>query len=119
MGKIDVTLKIQNIDKPGKVYEGDFLVDTGAKYTVLPENVWKALDLKPERNQKFSLADGSTVQRPVSSAYIKYGSIQAPSTVILGKKKDSQLLGVFTLEAMGLTISPFTREIYPDKLMTL
>lgn len=95
------------------------MVDTGAKYTVLPEKIWKALDLKPERHQKFSLADGSIIVRPISSAYVTYENIQAPSTVILGEKKDSPLLGVFTLEAMGLTISPFTRQIYPDKLMTL
>lgn len=119
MGKIDVTLQIKNPHKPEKSYTGEFLVDTGAKYTVLPEKIWKLLDLKPERMQKFSLADGSVVERSISSAYIKFKTMEAPGPVILGKKNDSPLFGVVNLETMGLTISPFTREIYPDKLMTL
>ena len=119
MGKIDVTLQIKNPHQPGKTFTGEFLVDTGAKYTVLPEKIWKLLALKPERSQKFSLADGSVVERPISSAYIKYKNMEAPGPVILGEKNDSPLFGVVNLETMGLTISPFSREIYPDTLMTL
>ena len=43
-----------------------FLVDTGAVYTVLPEDVWPALKLKPQRTVEFSLADGTIISRQVS-----------------------------------------------------
>ncbi len=42
-----------------------FLVDTGAVYTVLPANIWRALGLKGDRVAEFTLADGTTIQRQV------------------------------------------------------
>jgi predicted aspartyl protease len=75
--------------------------------------------LKPERTQEFSLADGTVVTRKISSAYIKFGTTESATVVILGEKDNSPLLGVVTLETLGLTISPFTREIYPDRLMPI
>jgi len=36
--------------------EVDFLVDSGASYTVLPEKVWKSLGLKPFEKMEFVLA---------------------------------------------------------------
>ncbi len=43
-----------------------FLVDSGAIYSVLPEEVWRALGLKPERTVEFTLADGTSIERGVS-----------------------------------------------------
>ena len=37
--------------------------------------------------------------------------------VILGEPKDEALLGSLTLEALGLVLNPFTRELMPAKLM--
>ena len=43
-----------------------FLVDSGAAYSVLPQEVWRALGLRPTRTVDFALADGSIIQRDVS-----------------------------------------------------
>jgi hypothetical protein len=45
------------------------------------------------------------------------GQQKAPSTVVLGKKGDSALLGAITLENMGLMVDPFNRKLRPMKLM--
>ncbi len=37
--------------------------------------------------------------------------------VILGEGNDEALLGVLTLEALGLMLNPFNRELVPMKLM--
>ncbi len=49
----------------GKQATVRFLVDSGATYTLVPHDVWKALDLVPKRTVTFTLADGTPVQRAV------------------------------------------------------
>ncbi|MBI2415329.1 MAG: retroviral-like aspartic protease family protein [Candidatus Kerfeldbacteria bacterium] len=117
MGIVNTSLKIKNPSDLTKIYEGDFLVDTGAQYTVLPQAVWKKLDLHPQRRQKFSLADGSIVERLIGSAYVELQGTESVTPVVLGKKDDSFILGVVTLENLGFSINPFNRELYPAKLM--
>ena len=47
MGMTQVALKVKNPRKPSKVFEGEFLVDSGATYTVVPEGVLRKLGIKP------------------------------------------------------------------------
>jgi len=117
MGITNVVTKIQNIDKPKKQAEGEFMVDTGAVYTVVPYTMSRALDLQVTKTQKFSLADGTTVERDLSYAMIEIEGERAPSTVVIGKRGDSALLGAVTLESMGLIVDPFKRKLRPMKLM--
>lgn len=117
MGIVNVPVTVSNIHHPDKMYAGEFLVDTGAGYTVLPEKVWKQLGLRSEREQSFSLADGKIVKRNIGHAYVEYAGKRTPTSVVLGKKNDSALLGVIVLEELGLSIDPFQRKIYSAHLM--
>jgi predicted aspartyl protease len=54
-----------------------FLVDTGAVYTVLPENVWRGLGLRGDRVVEFTLADGTAIRRDVSECRIQAGGRSA------------------------------------------
>jgi len=94
-----------------------FLVDTGAVYTVLPENVWRALRLKGGRIAEFTLADGTTIRREVSECRIQVEGQIATSPVVLGGAEDAPLLGAVTLETLGLMVNPLTRELLPMRLM--
>ncbi len=116
MGMTAVTLKIKNLKDPKKTYEGEFLVDSGAHFTVLPERIWKDLGLKVEKEQDFSLADGKIISRKIGNAFVEYSGDQIASPVVLGEKNDTALLGVLTLEGMGLMLDPFKRQIYKSKL---
>lgn len=117
MGMTTVSIKIKNPQQPAKIYEGEFLVDSGAQFTVLPEKVWKSIGLVPQREQKFSLADGTVVSRKIGSAFLEFQGVETATPVVLGHDNDSFLLGVITLEALGLTLNPFTRQLYKAKLM--
>jgi len=94
-----------------------FLVDTGAVYTVLPENVWRALRLKGARVAEFTLADGTTIRRDVSECRVQVEGHIATSPVVLGGPDDAPLLGAVTLETLGLMVNPLTRELLPMRLM--
>jgi len=94
-----------------------FLVDSGATYTLLPEKVWKEIGLVPKRSVTFVLADGTTVERKVSECHISLPQGEGHTPVILGEPKDEALLGMVTLEILGLVLNPFTRELQPMRML--
>src|SRR5437588_6988834 len=47
-----------------------FLIDSGATYSLLPEQAWHAIGLAPKREVEFVLADGTTVHRAVSECHL-------------------------------------------------
>jgi clan AA aspartic protease len=101
----------------GKEENVKFLVDSGATYSVLPKAVWEKIGLKPKRRLSFTLADGTTVERSVSEAFVVLPQGEAHTPVILGEEKDEALLGVVTLEILGLVFNPFDRTLRPMRML--
>jgi predicted aspartyl protease len=91
------------------------MVDSGA-YSLLPTKVWKALKLKPKKTASFTLANGTTIERKVSECHIALNGDDGYTPVILGEPGDDALLGVITLENLGLVLDPFKRELRPMRL---
>ena len=56
-----VTAAVRNPARPKKLWEGLFLVDTGAVDCMVPGKHLRALGLKPRGNRIYELADGSEV----------------------------------------------------------
>ena len=90
-----------------------FLVDSGATYALLPRSTWSNLGLKPKRPYDCQLADGTIVSRQVSDCSISLAGREGFTPVILGEEGDEPLLGVITLEVLGLMLDPFKRELRP------
>lgn len=88
-----------------------FLVDSGASYSVLPLDVWTALSLTPKRRVTFTLADGTDIQREVSECHLALAGQDGHSPVVLGEPGDEPILGVVTLENLGLVLDPFQRTL--------
>src|SRR5438309_11981530 len=98
-------------NEAGMVQKVRFLLDSGAAYSVLPQEVWRALGLRPTRTVDFALADGSIIQRDVSHCFIKFQDERAPSPVVLGELIDAALLGKLTIEIMGYVLDLVQRTI--------
>jgi len=94
-----------------------FLVDSGATYTLLPHDDWQVIGLAPKRLLTFTLADGTTVERRVSECHLALPQGEGHSPLILGEPGDEGLLGVVTLEILGLVLNPFTRTLQPMRLL--
>jgi len=101
----------------GKQKNVRFLVDSGATYTLLPKSVWEGLELIPQRVVTFNLADGTTIDRPVSECFLSLPQGEAHTPVILGEESDEALLGTVTLEILGLILNPFNRTLQPMRLL--
>lgn len=96
----------------------NFLVDSGAGYSLLPYQVWPSLGLEPTREESFRLADGTVVTRNLSRCYLIIPHGEEYTPVILGEETDDQaLLGCVTLESMGVMLNPFSRTLHPMRLL--
>ncbi|MEM0006707.1 MAG: clan AA aspartic protease [Candidatus Bathyarchaeia archaeon] len=99
--------------------ELEFIVDTGAIYTVIPRSVAEKLKLKELGRRKFKTANGSIVEFPVSEAYITIGGEGVTSLVAVADEGTPTLLGVTTLELLGLQVDPVSGKLVPMELMIL
>jgi clan AA aspartic protease len=113
MGLTFLAVEVGNPANPEVTEKADFLVDSGAIYSVLPTPVLDRLGIKPIAQQEFVLADGTKIVRKKGIALFKYGERVGGADVIFGEDGDSVLLGVFTLEALGLVLDPLRRELKP------
>ncbi len=53
----------------------------------------------------------------MSEAYISLPQGEGHTPVILGEPRDEALLGVVTLEILGLVLNPFTRTLQPMRML--
>src|SRR5439155_15534623 len=111
MGLTFLELEIANPANPAVTERLDFLIDSGAIYSVVPAPVLERLGIQPLAMQEFRLANGTKVQRKKGMAVFKYGDRIGGADVIFGEEGDSVLLGAFTLEALGLSLDPLRREL--------
>ena len=94
-----------------------FLVDSGASYSLLADKDWQAIGLAPKRTVTFTLADGTQIERAISECHIALPQGEAHTPVILGENGDEPLLGVVTLEILGLVLNPFNRTLQPMRML--
>src|SRR4026209_2602249 len=81
----------------------EFLVDGGAQYTLVPEEIWAGIGLRALRGQRFRLADGTVMERQISNCVVRLDGLgETPTPIILGQTGDVALLGAVTLEELGL-----------------
>jgi len=105
-------VKVLNPEQPKKTKECEFLVDSGAVYSVVPQNILKKLGIRPTSSREFILANGEIFKKAVGNAYFKYKGQVAAAPVVFGEK-DIFLLGATTLEALGMILDPIRRELKP------
>lgn len=93
------------------------IIDTGATYSVIQGALLRRLGVRPDDKITLSLADGRHVTRKLGEARFLAAGKSRVSTVIFGEKGDADLLGVVTLETMGLFLDPLRRKLRPLKVM--
>ena len=113
MGITFLKVAVGNTANPDVTEEVDFLVDSGAIYSVVPTPILERLGIKPITEQEFHLANRPTIKRQKGGALFRYGERVGVADVIFGEADDSVLLGVFSLEALGLVLDPLRRELKP------
>ena len=111
MGLTVLELEVGNPATPEVTEKLEFLVDSGAIYSVVPTPLLEKLGIRPLVAEEFRLADGTKIVRKKGVALFKHQGRVGGADVIFGEEGDSVLLGAFTLEALGLTLDPLRREL--------
>jgi clan AA aspartic protease len=117
MGITTAILRVREHRKSEKFADVEFLVDSGAVYSLVPGGILDELAIEPYREVSFSLADGTTIKRKVASAYFEFEGEGGPAPVVYGEVGDQPLLGATTLESIGLVLNPFTRTLHPMRML--
>ena len=104
-------LEVANPAQPEVTEKLDFLIDSGAIYSVVPAPVLERLGIKPLAEQEFRLANGVKITRQKGVAVFRYKNKIGGADVVFGEEGDATLLGAFTLEALGLALDPLKREL--------
>jgi clan AA aspartic protease len=117
LGITNAILTVKEHRKSEKVAEVNFLIDSGAVYSLVPGKILDQLDIEPYKEMSFSLADGTTLKRKVCSAYFEFEGEGGPAPVVYGEEGDEPLLGATTLESLGLVLNPFTRTLHPMRML--
>jgi predicted aspartyl protease len=113
MGLTVLSIDVGNVARPEEMRQLEFLIDSGAIYSVVPATTLDELGIKPLTTQEFRLADGRKISRRKGVALFRYQDRIGGADVIFGEPEDSNLLGAFTLEALGLALDPLRRELHP------
>jgi clan AA aspartic protease len=119
VGYVRVRGTVANPSDRSLSVELEFIVDTGAIYTVIPKSVADMLKLKETGRRRFKIVNGDVVEYPISEAYIIINGEGVTSLVAIADEKTPLLLGVTTLELLGLRVDPATGKLTPLELMIL
>ena len=117
MGTFSVRLQVG--DPSGQRFEAiDAMVDSGATYTVLPASLLERLGVDAHATRRFTLADGSRVERRFGRTWMRIDGKADVSPVVFWDEESLPLLGAVTLEILSLGIDPVNRRLIPvDALM--
>jgi predicted aspartyl protease len=117
MGMTTVRVRLANVNDRNRHTDVDMTVDSGAIYSVVPAPILRSIGVRPERTETFWLADGRSVRRRVGHVVFDIQGSDGISRVIFGRTGDACLLGMVTLEELGLSLDPLKRRLRPLKLM--
>ncbi len=84
----------------------EFLIDSGAVYSIVPRPVLERLGIVLLAEYNFRLSNGQVIRRRTGAALYKYQDRVSGTPVVFGEDGDSPLLGMHTLTALGLGSIP-------------
>ena len=88
MGLTVLELDVSNPATPEVAEKVEFLIDSGAIYSVVPAPVLERLGIKPLAEETFRLADGSKIVRKKGVAVFKHGERvgHSPAELLSGQE---------------------------------
>jgi predicted aspartyl protease len=82
------------------------LVDTGAIHTILPRRILQDLGVRPQSWRTLRVADDRRIRRALGGAFLRYRGDITAAPILFGEEGDAVLLGVTSMEALGLEVAP-------------
>jgi predicted aspartyl protease len=91
------------------------LVDTGATFSMISEPLARAIGIpRSRRPVTVQMADGRRKKVATGTAIFTVAGREAPATILIGEVAEP-ILGVETLEALGLAVDPRRQRLTPTR----
>ena len=116
VGTFSVDFTIRNQDRTqSQTLNGT--VDTGASYTIIPEQILDEMGIVRDEQALFSLADGSVQELSIGLAEMDLDGSTRLVYVVFGTDPRKTLLGAMALEAFALAADATNHRLIPAELM--
>ena len=110
MGEFYWPVGVWSVDRE-RMETVDALVDTGASYSVFPQNMLDRLGIWRLERVGFELADRSVVEYDVGEAQLRVNGRERTTSVMFGEDEDEPLLGANALQEFLLVVDPVAEEL--------
>ena len=111
MGQTRVTVEVRPIEGGKRLWEGLFLVDTGATDCFIPASALKKLRVKVEGQTDCELADGTIRVYDYGLIRAKFMGQETVCHAVFAPEDAEPLLGVVALENAGIAVDPRTNSL--------
>jgi clan AA aspartic protease len=113
MGSFKVLIRVANPSQSDLYQDLEVLVDTGATFTKLPEDLLHQLNIPQSASKRTLLADGRVITRPSGHARITIQGVSDLVPIIFGPRGEMIFLGATTLEILGFLVDPISQSLIP------
>jgi len=108
--RLENTLRYWGLKRRFRDCESDRLLSTEQHPPML-------IDIEKTGVRRFKVASGEIREYPVGEAYIEIEGLGATSVVVFGPGEAAFLLGVTSLELLGLQVDPLAGRLKPLELL--
>jgi predicted aspartyl protease len=119
MGSFSAKLRVWNPSSPERTEEIEAMVDTAAAFSwIHPERI-ERLGAQVLRRIGFRAIDGSIIERETAAVWVASNGFTAPDVVVMADPNDMEVIGVHTIEGLGLAAHPVQKKLIPAVMPAL
>ena len=119
MGSFSAKLRVWNPSSPEKAEELEALVDTGAAFSWMHRERLERLGVEKLRRIGFRAIGGSIIERDTAAVWVANNDFKAPDIVVMAEPNDMEVIGVHTIEGLGLAADPVQKKLIPAVMPAL
>ena len=119
MGSFSAKVKVWNPSSPENVEELEAMVDTGAAFSWMHRDRLERLGAERLRRIGFRAIDGSIIERDTAAVCVASNEFRAPDIIVMAEPSDMEVIGVHTIEGLGLAADPVQKKLIPTVMPAL
>ncbi|MGB7641538.1 MAG: hypothetical protein WBL82_09630, partial [Terriglobales bacterium] len=93
--------------------EIEALVNTGAAFSWIHRERLERMGFVALRRMGFRAIDGSIIERDTAAVWVASNGFNGPDTVVVAERNDMEVIGVHTIEGLGLAADPVQKRLVP------
>ena len=118
MGTFVTKLRFANLTDPARFVDLEALVDSGATYSWISRQTLQQIGVRPMSKMPFRTITG-VIEREMAGVLVSEDGKTAADNVVVAEPGDMEVIGAFTLEALGVAADVVQRKLVPTIGMAL